>query len=152
MDSGSVCVPKAAAACFGLAAARGANGLPSERRFGFPASARLKRRADYQLLYRHGVKAAGRYVVIFVLPGRGRFGVTASRRVGAAVRRSRCKRRLRELYRLHRETIPAGCWDMVANAKPGCATIPWVDLERDFLTAVQRATGRAMAARPPQSH
>ncbi len=80
--------------------------------------------------------------MIFVLPGQGRFGVTATRRVGTAVRRARCKRRLRELYRLHRDTMSAERWDMVVNAKAGCAEVAWCDLERDFITVVRRAMAR----------
>jgi ribonuclease P protein component len=132
MDSASACARKAVARSFAPVGAKGANGLPSELRFGFPASARLKRRADFQKVYQHGFRIAGQHVVFFVARGQGRFGVTASRKVGSAVRRSRSKRRLRELYRLHRAELPAGVWDVVANARWSCATAPWHELERDF--------------------
>jgi ribonuclease P protein component len=132
MDSVSACARKADAMSFAPVAAKGANGLPSELRYGFPASARLKRRVDFQKVYQHGFRVAGQHVVFFVTRGQGRFGVTASRKVGSAVRRSRSKRRLRELYRLHRADLPAGQWDVVANARRSCATAPWHELERDF--------------------
>jgi ribonuclease P protein component len=69
----------------------------------------------------------------------GRFGVTASRRVGGAVVRSRCKRRLRELYRLHRPELAGMAVDMVANARVSCASAPWLELERDFVSCTRRA-------------
>jgi len=75
----------------------------------------------------------------------GRFGVTASRRVGGAVVRSRCKRRLRELYRIHRHELEGSRVDMVVNARRSCASAPWAELERDFLDCVRR--GREKAAR-----
>lgn len=119
--------------------ARGANGLPSEHRFRFPASKRLKRRADFQKVYRHGRRVTGKHVVFFLIQGEGRFGVTASRKVGSAVRRSRCKRRLRELYRLHRHVMAQGPWDVVVNARASCATAPWHELEHDFVGGLRRA-------------
>ena len=71
--------------------------------------------------------------------GRGRYGVTASRKVGSAVIRARSKRRLRELYRLHRQSSGLDHLDIVANARFGCAGAPWSELEDDFLRCVQRS-------------
>ena len=93
-------------------------------------------------MYRDGVRATGRHVVIFLMRAQaqgGRFGVTASRRVGGAVVRSRCKRRLRELYRLHRSELAGEAVDMVANARASCARAPWSELERDFVSCARRA-------------
>ena len=117
------------------------SGLPSERRRDFPASARIKRRADYQKVYKHGVRVTGRHVVLFILQSRervGRFGVTASRRVGGAVVRNRAKRRLRELYRLHLRGGAEYAHDIVANARRSSATVPWMELEEDFINCLQR--------------
>jgi ribonuclease P protein component len=57
--------------------------------------------------------------------------------------RSRCKRRLRELYRIHRSEFDAYPVDVVVNARSGCATAPWKELERDFLASVHRALNTA---------
>jgi len=99
-------------------------------------------------VYIHGVKATGRYLVLFLVRAvedEGRFGVTASRRVGKAVVRSRCKRRLRELYRLHHRDLGGRDFDVVVNARRGCATAPWDRLERDFQFCLRR--GIDLAAR-----
>jgi ribonuclease P protein component len=123
------------------------DGLPSDRRLDFPASARLKRRADYQKVYKHGVRVTGRHVVLFLLQSReheGRFGVTASRRIGGAVARSRAKRRLRELYRLQLRDGAGGAHDIVANARRSSATAPWSELEEDFKRCLRR--GRLLTA------
>ena len=68
----------------------------------------------------------------------GRFGVTASRKVGGAVVRSRCKRRLRELYRKHGLEFEARAVDVVANARKSVGQAPWKELEDDFVKSVQR--------------
>lgn len=129
------------------AAARVASGLPSERRLTFPGTHRLKKRVDFQRIYTHGYRVPGRFVVLFVaraeLPA-GRYGVTASRKVGGAVVRARCKRRLRELYRHHRRMAGVAQLDIVANARRSCAIVPWRDLERDFLRCLKR--GRTLGA------
>ena len=126
---------------FRHADAKVASGLPSDRRLDFPASARIKRRADYQKVYKHGVRVTGRHVVLFILQSKesqGRFGVTASRRVGGAVVRTRAKRRLRELYRLHLRDRTERAHDIVANARRSSATAPWMELEEDFIICLQR--------------
>jgi len=126
---------------FRRADAKVASGLPSERRLDFPASARIKRRADYQKVYKHGVRVTGKHVVLFILQSRepgGRFGITASRRVGGAVVRTRAKRRLRELYRLHLRDEAGRAYDIVANARRSSATAPWIELEEDFINCLHR--------------
>ena len=126
---------------FRRAGAKVASGLPSERRLGFPASARLKRRADYQKVYKHGVRVIGRHIVLFFLKSRergGRFGVTATRKMGGAVVRNRAKRRLRELYRLHLLDGAAPSCDIVANARRSSATAPWAELEKDFMRCLEQ--------------
>ena len=136
-------------------AARGASGLPSEARYFFPAAARLTKRADFQRVYREGVRASGRHLVVFVMPvegHEGRFGVTASRKVGSAVQRARAKRRLRELWRIHRASLINQRVDLVVNARASCTTAPWAELERDFLDSVRRGCdGLARGLRRQQS-
>ena len=156
MVFGYACAARTAAGSSRPAAARVASGLPSKGRFDFPATIRLKRRADFQRVYRHGVRETGGHVVLFVMraeDGAGRFGVTASRRVGGAVVRTRCKRRLRELYRLHRHELGGHAYEVVANARSGCARAPWGDLEREFLRCLRRGVRRAQEGRknPPEA-
>lgn len=92
-------------------------------------------------MYTRGARVSGRYLVLFMMAtnqGAGRFGVTASRRIGGAVVRSRCKRRLRELYRLHRHLPGVAACDIVANARRGCVKASWADLETDFRRCLRR--------------
>lgn len=64
--------------------------------------------------------------------GTSRFGVTASRKVGNAVRRARSKRRLRELWRHRQAESVLESLDLVVNARRSCARVAWRVLERDF--------------------
>lgn len=133
--------------CSRRAAVRVGNGLLSKRSLSFPAAYRLKRRAEYQRVYMHGVRVSGRHVVLFVAEAQrsvGRFGVTASKRVGGAVKRSRCKRRLRELYRLFRDPEGAAEIDVVANARRSCASAPWPELESEFRRSLRAAVKRVV--------
>ena len=72
-----------------------------------------------------------------------RLGVVASRKIGGAVRRSRAKRLLREVYR--RGERPAG--DLVLIARRGIADASWPDLERAYRTATRMATARGRHGR-----
>jgi ribonuclease P protein component len=86
-------------------------------------------------------------VVFARIRGNGRFvgarcGVTATRRLGSAVVRNRCKRRLRELFRGHPELLEGLDVDIVVNARPGCAGAPWPQLESDYRRCVSKLTAR----------
>lgn len=67
-----------------------------------------------------------------------RFGLTASRKVGNAVVRNRCKRRLREVVRaLVRDSAAQGIvvqgYDIVIIARTCCATVDFKVLQDDLL-------------------
>lgn len=102
---------------------------------------RLRRREEFQAVYRQGLRVRARWMVVFARrreePAREiRFGITASRKVGGAVRRSRCKRRIRELYRLYGGPGPGGV-DLVVNAVPGMDRAPWDELVEDYLRCLR---------------
>jgi len=102
----------------------------------FPKSSRLLRRVDFQRVYRQGVRVSGRYIVLFgaLCDEDGlaiRLGVTASKKVGNAVVRARSKRRIRELFRQNINMTDES-FDIVINAKRGCARVSWTELEKEF--------------------
>jgi ribonuclease P protein component len=130
-----------------LADVRAASGLPCDAGYRLPKRERLRQREQYRRVYRGGIRAIGRYVVVFALKREPaddgcRLGVTASRRVGGAVVRARCKRRLRELYRLHRAELSGMEADIVLNARPGCADADWAELEEEYRRCVQKLRER----------
>ena len=108
---------------------------------GLPQTQRLRKRADFQRIYRNGIRIVGRFVVLFVETGplaKGRLGITASRKMGSAVTRNRCKRRIRELFRVNRSLLPVDKIDMVVNARRGCAEVSWQEVLRDYTGSLGR--------------
>ncbi len=100
----------------------------------FPSSQRVRKRAEFLRIQDGGQRVSTpRFVLILsasVVPGAPRLGITASRRVGNAVVRSRAKRLLREAFRATRELWPAGI-DLVVIVKraPGEAKLDSVVAE-----------------------
>lgn len=67
-----------------------------------PQQERLRRRVDFEYVYKHGERVADRTFICYIArrEGAGRkFGMAVSRKVGNAVVRNRVKRRIREAYR-----------------------------------------------------
>jgi ribonuclease P protein component len=104
----------------------------------------LRRRSEFQTVYRQGVKVSGRFIVAFALVrdgGECRCGITATRRLGGAVVRNRARRRIRELFRRHGEALVGAGVDVVVNVRDGCAYGPWPEVSGDFvrcLTTLRR--------------
>jgi ribonuclease P protein component len=69
-----------------------------------PKDARLRKSAEFRLVYNEGKRFEGRQVTAFVRPTglpQHRLGITASRKMSRlAVKRNRAKRLLREAFRL----------------------------------------------------
>lgn len=82
----------------------------------------LKENKDFLNAYKRGGYAAGRAVTVYYRKnGRGkkRLGITAGKKVGNAVVRSRCRRIIRAAYRENEALFPKG-FDYVIVARPGC--------------------------------
>jgi ribonuclease P protein component len=112
---------------------------------------RLRRRADFQRVLAGGRIYAGASLVGFAVPAptgtdAPRIGVTASKRLGGAVRRNRARRRLREAARIHLagEDSPLRgrgiTYDVVFIARAPALTVPFEQLVRE-VTAVGRRAG-----------
>jgi ribonuclease P protein component len=85
-----------------------------------------------------------RNLALFGLPndvGQCRLGITATRKVGGAVRRNRVKRVLREVYRRNRAALGEAV-DVVVNAHPGIHERSYAEIEREFLDAFARLARR----------
>jgi ribonuclease P protein component len=82
-----------------------------------PKPARLSRRAEFATVREKGKSQHGKFMVLGTWQSpsleRPRLGVITSRQVGSAVERNRTRRRLREIFRVHRPLLPAGLWMVI---------------------------------------
>jgi ribonuclease P protein component len=100
-----------------------------------PKRFRLLKRAEFRRVYEEGERRSNSTCVVFYRPNglaHMRVGITTPTRLGRAVVRNRLRRRLREVFRLHRGTLPGG-WDVVLNPRPTAAQIPFATLARKLL-------------------
>jgi ribonuclease P protein component len=88
----------------------------------FPSRSRVRKRVEFLRIQDGGLRVStSRFVLILSASAASptsepRLGITASRRVGNAVVRSRAKRLIREAFRATRELWPAGI-DLVVIVK-----------------------------------
>jgi ribonuclease P protein component len=83
---------------------------------------------------------ASKSFTIFAIPntvGSCRLGITVTRKVGGAVRRTRIKRRLRDIFRRNRQRLSPHL-DLVINAHRTMDERDATGLEREFLHTFAR--------------
>ena len=69
--------------------------------------------------------------------GHNRLGLTASTKLGHAVVRNRCRRRLREVYRLNTPLLRQG-YEIILVARTRTATAKWKELNDTFLKCCRK--------------
>jgi len=112
---------------------------------------RLRRRADYLRCYRTGRRRHGALALVYFAPnqlGHPRLGITASRKVGAAVVRQRLKRRIREIYRRWKDRGTLPPLDLVVHLKTEAGTASFDTLQADLLRLLGSLAPRTLAPRP----
>ena len=95
----------------------------------------LKENREFRRMYQKGASAVGGGMVVYCRKnrlGRNRLGVVSSVKIGNAVTRNRCRRRLREVYRLHLGELKQG-YDIVLVSRAKTAKAPWQELNDTFL-------------------
>ncbi len=104
--------------------------------FSFPKEVRLRRRSEFLRVQDKGHKITADCLLCLVLPngradGVTRLGLTVSTKVGPSVVRNRIRRRLRELFRVRKATLPKGL-DMVFIARSSAATADFARLSKAY--------------------
>lgn len=114
--------------------------MDKDKRERFPHNVRIVRSSDYRALYKAGKKIHSERFVLFCRAnnlGHLRLGITVSRKVGGAVVRNRIKRLLKEIFRRSLIQTP-NKFDIVINAKSGCAEANYAELQVELLVAMHR--------------
>ena len=118
---------------------------PSE---GFGPGDRLRRRSEFRRCYREGRRLWGSFANLFYLAnelGHPRLGITASRRVGKAVRRHLVRRRIKEIYRRSpwRAKLPGV--DLVVHVKSTAVTASFEELRASLSEQLRRVARPAVS-------
>jgi len=118
---------------------------------GFARNERIRRRAEFQQVYERGTRVHGRLFTLFVLPAQqasspARLGIAATKKLGAATRRNRAKRLIREVFR--RIRISPG-FDIVVVPKRELLDASQTALEAEYQDAIERSLRRARSTRRP---
>jgi len=121
--------------------AAGSGGAAERRRERLPRAARVRLRTDYLAIQNKGRRVGGTNLMVFALAGRGRMGITVSRKVGGAVVRNRVKRWIRECYRRSRGDFP-GRVDFVVVARPAAADAGHAGICRELAGLARRLGAR----------
>ncbi len=96
----------------------------------------LRTSSQFRAVYDRGVRFHTPFFSIFILPNSvdmPRLGITVTRKIGSAVTRNRCKRRLREVARQYMLPLFAGVGcDVVVNVRAAMLTADIDELSRQF--------------------
>ena len=95
----------------------------------------LKKKEDFQKVYRQGVSYANRYLVMYVLKQdneKNRLGISVSKKVGNSVLRHRLTRLIRESYRLNEKDFEKG-FSIVVIVRAAAKGRGYREIEGTFL-------------------
>ena len=109
-------------------------------RFKVSKLARLRNRKAFRNVYEAGRVISNFMIAVHYLSRTGqnhRIGFSAGKRLGNAVKRNRCKRRLKELYRRHQAEFPNGV-DLIVVARKAMVNCEWEKLADAFHDVLRR--------------
>ena len=105
---------------------------------GFGPAEHVRKRSDFELIYKTGFKRSGRLMTMFTREretGPARLGIAATRKMGAAVERNRAKRLVRELFRHNKPVVAV---DVVVVPRREILTAPYARIEVEFRSLLAR--------------
>lgn len=104
---------------------------------------RLRKRSIFRKVYEEGRFVANRMMAFHFMSNPDfsqRIGFSAGKRLGGAVVRNRCKRRLRECCRLYMKELPTGV-DLIVVARRSMVNAKWESIVASFTDALRRSRG-----------
>jgi len=112
---------------------------------GFGPAEHVRKRADFELIYKTGFKRSGRLMTMFTREretGPARLGIAATRKMGDAVERNRAKRLVRELFRHNK---PDTATDVVVVPRRDILDASFDRIEAEFRSLLSRSSSRRAA-------
>ena len=109
----------------------------------FFSNEHVRKRADFELIYKTGFKRSGRLMTMFTMErgaGPARLGIAATRKMGAAVERNRAKRLVRELFRHNK---PAAAVDVVVVPRREMLEASYDRIEAEFVSLLGKRVARS---------
>jgi len=108
----------------------------------YPRQERMQYRWEFNQVKKHGLSFVGKLIVLSIvkhkqMDGR-RIGYVITKRIGPAILRNRIKRKLREIYRLHRAFFNDGI-SIVIIARPAAVKASYMEFSKEFLNLYQSA-------------
>lgn len=101
---------------------------------------RIRKNYEFQRVYGQGKKVVSRYFVIYWMESEDtirRLGVSASRKIGKAVKRNRAKRLTREVFRRNKYCLSPGV-DLVIVVRKGLEEQSYPAIEILFIHELNR--------------
>ena len=105
----------------------------------FRPAEHVRKRADFELIYKTGIRRSGRLMTLFALEraaGVARLGIAATRKMGGAVQRNRAKRLVREIFRHDK---PDGPVDVVVVPRREMLEAPVERIRTEFNTLLRKS-------------
>ncbi len=101
----------------------------------------VKENYEFRRIYRKGKSVVTPCLVLYCQKnrrGKTRLGITVSTKLGKAVVRNRVRRRLREIWRLHKDVLQPG-WDIILVARGRSVRSSYEKIDRMYLQALEQA-------------
>ncbi|WP_068505240.1 ribonuclease P protein component [Paenibacillus kribbensis] len=104
---------------------------------------RLRNRADFGRVYRHGKSFANHQFVVYWFRRREveqfRVGISASKKIGNAVVRNRMRRIVKEIVRHHEHEL-VGQIDLIFIVRKDAVAMSYQELEKSVLHVLRKAS------------
>jgi len=112
----------------------------AEKRFGLPREERVRKRKDFDRVFKDGRRISEGPIYARYVPNGlafARVGVAVPTKFGKAVKRNRARRLLKEAFRLHKHAMPAGM-DIVFLPGHAWDNPPLCDLEKCMVRIAEK--------------
>jgi len=114
------------------------------KKFGFSKAERLTKNKAFRRIFKKGKSFANNNLVIYVYRRdlsegkQARLGLVLSRKLGKAVKRNKLKRRLREIFRLHKHLLKPTL-DIIFLPQPKAILSDYQELKKSVFSLFKRA-------------